>query len=44
MNRIIDKEQKGRLISSFEKKSHAEDLRDIQKDLSKNGFYDKFVK
>lgn len=40
----LNKEQKCKLMSSFEKKSHAEFLREFQKELSKNGFYDKFVK
>jgi hypothetical protein len=40
----LNKEQKCKLMSSFEKKSHAEFLREVQKELSKNGFYDKFVK
>lgn len=40
----FSKEQKGRLISSFEKKSHSEFLREFQIELSKNGFYDKFIK
>jgi len=40
----LNKEQKNKLKNSFEKKSHAEFLRDVQKELSKNGFYDKFMK
>ncbi len=44
MTKHLTKEQKDRLISSFEEKSHADFLRDVQMELSKNGFYDKFIK
>ncbi|MCX6664055.1 MAG: hypothetical protein NTZ75_07395 [Euryarchaeota archaeon] len=40
----LNEEQKSKLKSSFKKKSHAAFIRDVQKELSKNGFYDKFMK
>jgi len=40
----LNEEQKSKLKSSFAKKSHAAFIRDVQKELSKNGFYDKFMK
>jgi hypothetical protein len=40
----LTKEQKNKLKSSFEKKPHAEFIREFQIELSKNGFYDKFTK